>query len=155
MIYWCIYIRKEADMGKNHQKTPTSCFCLKMRRASADITNYYDRVLEPSGVTVGQYSILLNTSKAEKGTVKELADMAELDRSTLARNIKPLIGRKLIYDAKEDGARNSRLLLTEAGKRTLLQAQSLWEEAQNKMREHLGEEGMAELEKVLKTLEAL
>lgn len=142
-------------MGNKYQKSPTPCFCLKIRRASADITDYYDRILEPSGVTVGQYSILLNTSKADKGTVKELADMAELDRSTLARNIKPLIIKQLIYDAKKEGARDSCLKLTEDGKKTLLLAQSLWEDAQNKMRENLGEDGIAELEKVLKTLEAL
>lgn len=142
-------------MGNSYQKKPTTCYCLKMRRASSDITRYYDHMLEPSGVTVGQYSLLLNTSNAEKGTVTELADMAELDRSTLARNIKPLINKNLIYDAKVNGARDSRLMLTEEGKKTLLHAQSLWEEAQKKISENFGKDGIAELEKVMKTLEAL
>ncbi|MHC1720389.1 MAG: MarR family winged helix-turn-helix transcriptional regulator [Clostridiaceae bacterium] len=138
-----------------NQKSPTSCYCLKMRRASADVTKFYDRMLETSGVSVGQFSILLNISKSEKGSVKELADMAELDRSTLARSIKPLINRKLVYDGKDEGARDSKLMLTEEGKNVLEQAKALWEEAQTKMRDNLKGHGITELDKMLRALEML
>lgn len=137
------------------KKKPTSCYCLKMRRVNADVTGFYDRTLNESGVTIQQYSLLLNISKAEHGTLKELADMAELDSSTLARNIKPLFSKNLVYDAKVEGARNSKLTLTDEGKKTLVHAQKLWEDAQKKVTSVLGETGIAELEKVLKTLEAL
>lgn len=133
----------------------TSCYCLKMRRAGSDLTRFYDKQLEPSGVTVSQYSLLLNISLAEQGTIKELADMAELDRSTLARNIKPLFKKNLVYDAKEDGARNSKIALTAEGEKALEQAKLLWSNAQRLVQEKLGEIGITELEKVLKTLETL
>lgn len=140
-------------MKEKHKST--SCFCLKMRRANADVTGFYDHALEESGVTIQQYSLLLNISKAQNGTLRELADMAELDRSTLARNVKPLLSKKLVYDAKEDGARNSKLMLTAEGEQTLQLAAKLWKEAQQKVRQLLGETGIEELEKVLKAFEAL
>ena len=136
-------------------KKPTSCYCLKIRRANADVVSFYDKSLKESGVTIQQFSLLLNISKAEKGTLSELAEMAELDRSTLARNIKPLLSKKLVYDAKPHGARDSKLTLTDDGKKTLKLTQKLWENAQKNLSHALGEVGIAELEKVLKTLESL
>lgn len=141
-------------MDKKNRNS-TSCYCLKMRRASCDITKFYDEWLKPSGVTVSQYSLLLNVSKAEIGTLKELADMAELERSTLARNIKPLLKKNLIYDAKPNGARNSRLILTQEGVKVLKYASELWENAQKQIQKALGQTSILELEKVLKALEAL
>lgn len=140
-------------MTKVHPPTP--CYCLKIRRANADLISFYDHSLAESGITIQQYSLLLNISKAEKGTLRELADMAELDRSTLARNIKPLLSKKLVYDAKPEGARDSKLTLTDDGKKTLQLAQTLWEKAQKNISQSLGEVGIKELDKLLKTLEAL
>ncbi|SHK54809.1 DNA-binding transcriptional regulator, MarR family [Anaerocolumna jejuensis DSM 15929] len=136
-------------------KKPTSCYCLKLRRTTGNLTRFYDKMLEPSEVTVSQYGLLLNISKAENGSLRELADMAELDRSTLARNIKPLIKKRLVCDTKADGARDSKLVLTRDGEKTLLQAAGLWSKAQEKIKEALGENGIIELEKMLKALEAL
>lgn len=138
-----------------YSKQPTSCYCLKIRRATNDVTRFYDHVLKPSGITVSQYSILLNISRAEKGSIKELADMAELDRSTLARNIKPLINRNLIIDAKLPGTRDSKLKLTDEGIRTLEKSKMLWEEAQHQVEKKLGLNEIEELEQLLKALEAL
>ena len=133
----------------------TSCYCLKMRRASSDITRFYDRQLEASGVTASQYNLLLNISLAKEGTFSEVADLAELDRSTLARNIKPLFKKNLVYDAKAEGTRNSKLTLTKEGVETLEHARKLWNNAQEQVRQKLGELSISELEKVLKTLETL
>lgn len=141
-------------MADNKRKE-TSCYCLKMRRASSDITRFYDKQLEASGVTVSQFSLLLNISKAKQGSLSELANMAELDRSTLARNIKPLIKKGLVYDAKLEGKRNSKFVLSPTGKVTLQQANQLWQQAQQQVQEALGDRSLKELERVLKTLETL
>lgn len=141
-------------MADNKRKE-TSCYCLKMRRASSDITRFYDKQLEASGVTVSQFSLLLNISKAKQGSLSELANMAELDRSTLARNIKPLIKKGLVYDAKLEGKRNSKFVLSPTGKVTLRQANQLWQQAQQQVQEALGDRSLKELERVLKTLETL
>ncbi len=145
----------KADMKKKQKSNPTPCFCLKVRRLTASVTKYYDQTLAPCGVTVSQYSVLLNISRAEHCSIRELADMAELDRSTLARNLKPLLGQGLVVDTKQPGTRNSQLELTEAGQKTIECANPLWAEAQQVIRLKLGEEGQEALEFVTTALGAL
>lgn len=142
-------------MPEKQSKTSTSCYCLKTRRASAALTKFYDNTLAPCGVTVRQYSLLLNISRAENCSIKELADMTELDRSTLARSLKPLYQQGLVIDTKELGTRNSQLELTRAGKHTVDCANQLWVEAQKIVEHELGEAGLQELEKVMAMLEAI
>ena len=137
-----------------HKKT-ISCYCLKLRRASAAVTQFYDGMLDSCGITVRQYSLLLNISKAGQCSVRELADMTELDRSTLARSLKPLFHQKLVIDAKQQGARNSQLELTQAGMETVRLAGRSWVKAQDHVRQKLGKEGLSALEDVLNLLEAL
>lgn len=142
-------------MHEKPNKNHLACYCLRARRASAAVTKFYDNILKPCGVTVSQYSLLLNISKAEYCSVKELADMAELDRSTLARNLKPLYQQGLVINTKEPGTRNSRLELTKAGKETVECAKQLWAEAQAAVKLKLGEGGLHALEQALDLLEAL
>lgn len=142
-------------MRDNQGKTPTSCYCLKIRRANASVTKHYDRVLSPCSITVSQYSVLLNISRAEQCSIRELADMAELDRSTLARNLQPLFRQGLVVDTRQPGTRNCQLELTESGKEKLEWAKLLWAEAQQDVKLKLGDKGLDALEKVLGSLEAL
>ena len=135
-------------MTPTSAKKPTACYCLKTRRATASVTRHYDLALAPCGITINQFSVLMNISRAEKCSVRELADMAELDKSTLARNLKPLYRMGLVVDTKEPGMRNSRLELTRAGRKTIGCAAPLWAEAQRVLAEKLGKDGMRALELV-------
>lgn len=129
----------------------SDCYCLKMKKASNSLTNFYDQKLAASGVTLGQYFTLLNVATCKRGTIKELADMAGLDRSTLARNIKVLIKQGLVIDAKEDGCRDSKIVLSETGRQTYHQAKKLWEQAQLDIQAYLGEDD-EKLDQLLKKL---
>lgn len=131
------------------------CYCLRTRKANSAVAKFYDHILEPSGVTVRQYSLLLYISQREGISVRELADMAELERSTLARTLKPLFHKGLIVDAKNPGARDSKLQLTENGQETLFQAAALWRQAQETVMEKLGAEKLAMVDEVLEMLQGL
>ena len=132
-----------------------ACYCIKVRKANGTVTKFYDKIMAPSGVTVRQYSLLLHISRTEGVSVRQLADLAGLDRSTLARSLKPLFHKDLIRDAKPTGTRDSRLRLTERGTAVLSEAARLWGEAQRRFAEALGPEGLQKLEDVLQTLDAL
>lgn len=129
-----------------------SCYCLKTRKASAAITKFYDNTLAPCGVTIRQYSLLLSISQAESCSVRDLADMTDLDRSTLARSLKPLFQQRLIVDRKEPGARSSRLELTPDGQDTVVCAAQRWAEAQEMVKHKFGKAGLEELENVMAML---
>lgn len=81
--------------------------------------------------------------------------MAELDRSTLARNLQPLLRQGLVVDTRRSGTRNCQLELTEGGRETLDCAKSLWAEAQKHVIQKLGDEELKALERVIGLLETL
>ena len=142
-------------MQGTQKKADIPCYCLKIRRASAVVTKFYDDQLGACGITARQYSLLSKISGAEHCSVRELSDVAELDRSTLARSLKPLYLQKLIVDVKRPGARNSQLELTQAGRQTLARANHVWVKAQTDVRQKLGENGISWLDQMLDLLESL
>lgn len=133
----------------------TPCYCRKLRRASGSITQFYDRMLEPSGLTACQCLLLMNLSQAEEVCVRELADKSALDRSTLARNLKPLYAKGLIADTRKAGTRDCRLVLTENGRQVLAQATELWKQAQARVQEKLTAAELEQLDDLLYRLEEL
>ena len=140
-------------MGKRIDNT--TCHCLKMRRSAGNVISFYDQILKPSGVTVRQYSLLYSISKHDGCSVRELSEYTELDRSTLARSLKPLMKADLIADAKDAGARDSKLSLTEQGQQVCREAARLWEIAQKRFEEKLGAEQVKALEDALEILQTL
>ena len=141
-------------MNENVVNT-ASCYCLKTRKASASITQFYNGILKPSGVTVRQFFLLQSISQAVFCSVRELSDITGLDRSTLARSLKPLYHQGLIIDNKDLGSRNSQLKLTQAGTITLKQAKQLWDKAQITFMQKIGKEGADALEKAFQALKDL
>ena len=127
----------------------TACHCLKMRRSAENVIHFYDTVLVPSGLTARQYSLLFAINALQRCNVRELADYTLLDRSTLARSLKPLLQAGFIADKKKDGARDSVLLLTAKGEQTYRLAALLWATAQKQIEEKVGRENLAELERLL------
>lgn len=114
-------------MGKRIDNTV--CHCLKMRRSAENVIRFYDAILASSGVTVRQYSLLRQISDHERCNVRALSELTELDRSTLARSLKPLMKAGLVNDAKEVGTRDSKLFLSQKGKQVCGKAEKLWNNA--------------------------
>ncbi|MDR0550068.1 MAG: MarR family winged helix-turn-helix transcriptional regulator [Deltaproteobacteria bacterium] len=127
-----------------------TCYCRKLRRLTAAVKKRYDQILAPALVTASQYGLLLNISHLGTATTRELATLAELERSTLARNLRPLLSQGLIADDRPSGARDHRLTLTDKGQKTLALAKRLWNQAQEELTERLGPEGLAALETLAK-----
>jgi DNA-binding MarR family transcriptional regulator len=112
-------------------------------------------MLLPAGITINQYSLLINLFRAAVCSTTTLAMIMKLERTTLIRNLKPLIEADLIRDLSEEGKRNRQLTLTEAGLATLEAAQKLWGKAQAGLKKRIGEEGFEKLMKTLIELEQL
>lgn len=127
----------------------TTCHCLKMRRSAENVIRFYDSILAPSGVTVRQYSLLHAVSEHVGCSVRVLSELTLLDRSTLARSLKPLIQSGYIEDKKPEGARDSVLELSEKGILVCNKAADLWEIAQRQFEAKLGEEQLTALERAL------
>jgi DNA-binding MarR family transcriptional regulator len=128
---------------------------LNARRASRAITEFYDEVLKPSGLTIAQLRLLRQLELTELITISELARIIRIDRTTLNRNMKPLADAELIAISAGKDSRTRQVMLTEKGKDAVVKGGVLWDKAQESIREYMGGEDLAKLTQLLSKLEAL
>ena len=124
-----------------YAEAATACACNNFRKASRAITQLFDQTLEPSGLRSTQLVILLEIIVAGTATVPQLARRLVMDRSTLQRNIQPLVRRRFIkVDPTPTKGRRSRgLTLTPQGRKAVKAAVPLWERAQSAFVQQLGQ----------------
>ncbi len=70
--------------------TPGVCACQKLRGASRVVTRMYDDCLRPTGITIGQYSVLAALYFVPSIPLRKLAQRLEMDRTTLTRSLSRL-----------------------------------------------------------------
>lgn len=140
-------------MPRERSSNRSPCHCITMRRAATAITEFYDDAFQELGITTNQYSILINLYSLETATTSELAEKINLERSTLVRNLKPIMEKGWIEDLSSEGARNRALTVSEAGKALIKQAKPIWRETQRKIKEYLGEENTERLMELLYKLQ--
>ena len=114
------------------------CSCLRLRRLTRCVTQVYDRVMDPAGLTVGQFGLLsrLYGAKARREVVPIgiLAERMGMDPTTLSRSLKPLEYFGFIDNAVNAKDRRRRVVrITEAGITKLRQAVPLWRKAQRQI----------------------
>lgn len=127
-----------------------NCTCLRLRRTARRVTQIYDQMLEPAGLTLAQFSLLAHLYAADGLSIGELAQALDTDPTTLTRNLKPLIERQLVKVHQDEGDRRRRAIaLTPSGQRLLPIAYPLWRNAQSHMENLLGVRETARLNKAL------
>ncbi len=126
----------------NVKKKNTSCICINIRRAANELTNYYDKIMEPLNITITQFSIMSSLKTLGNCSVSDLAQHMGLERTTMVRTIKPLFKKGLIEDVSEEGRRSRSLQLTQKGIDTYQKGRPLWEEAQAHVAEILGDDNI-------------
>ncbi|KTE89497.1 MarR family transcriptional regulator [Desulfitobacterium hafniense] len=136
-------------------KRPSPCHCINTRRASRAVTQFYDDILKPSGITTSQLSLLKHLEIAETATISELAKRMRIDRTTLNRNMKPLIEAEFLEIKQGKDSRTRQIMLTGKGKDAVDRGWKLWGVAQASLKEYMGEEDLAKLVELLSKLEAL
>ena len=142
-------------MAKGADPDREECNCLVVRQAARHITQFYDRLLAPSGLRTTQFSILARLRRLGPMTINALAKEMVMDRTTLGRNIQPLERDGLI--AVEPGRRDRRskvLQLTEAGKARYRAGARGWIEAQRQFETAFGTERTAEMRTILHAVAA-
>lgn len=125
------------------------CTCARLRRLTRRVTALYDRELAPTGLRVTQYSLLatLRRQGDERGIpISELADAMDMDRTTLTRNLRPLLDQGLAgLGADEADARVRRVWISAQGEAAFAAAVPYWRNAQAFVNHTLGEADVAAL----------
>jgi DNA-binding MarR family transcriptional regulator len=139
-----------------HGASALGCTCNKLRRTTRRVTQFYDQALAASGLRVTQYSLLAHLRRSGGLSLTELAEKMAMDRTTLTRNLQPLVQTGYAKVRAGTDARTKALALTPRGERAFLAAVPLWRGAQARMRELLGDADMAALHGLLeRSLEKL
>jgi DNA-binding MarR family transcriptional regulator len=132
---------------------PSPCTCFKLRSLTRRVTQLYDQVLAPSGLTVTQYSLLAHALRQDAApTLSELAQQLFTDRTTLTRNLKPLADAGLVKVDDGVDARSKAVLVTAKGRSAFQAARPLWKEAQARLRAQAGDRRLAALHGLIEEL---
>jgi DNA-binding MarR family transcriptional regulator len=127
----------EPDLSKCREAAVT-CACFNFRKASRVVTQMFDEALSPCGLRSTQLVMLLAVYLHEQLSPAELAEELVTDRSTLTRNLQPLIKRRLLRMAHGKDRRTREISLTPTGVAALADAIPYWENAQRRFVKQLG-----------------
>jgi len=115
-----------------------TCAGWNSRLAARRITQFLDRELAETGLSVAQLGLLAQIAAAADDTMGALAQRAGLEQSTLSRNLRTLETAGLIEIAMvEADLRRRAVWLTETGAHRLEAAIPVWRRAQARLAQRL------------------
>ena len=127
----------------------TGCTCDRLRKLTRRITRHYDAHLAPAGLRVTQFSLLARLARRGPASMSALAALLEMDRTTLTRNLKPLVDARFVEIAAGSDARSRVVGITEEGRSAWSAAREHWRRAQDDVNRALGAERVAALHALL------
>ncbi len=113
------------------------CTCFRLRKLTRTMSRLYDQHLAAVGLKTTQYSLLKNIARRSR-PVSELADLLAIERTTLTRNLKPLVDARWVTLVAGADSRQRFVSITEAGLAKIGAARAAWRTAQTELEDTLG-----------------
>lgn len=129
---------------------PLGCTCFKLRKLTRAMSRLYDHHLATVGLKTTQYSVLANAARAAL-PVAELADLLGVERTTLTRNLKPLIDAGWVELMPGADSRQRIVTITQAGRDKVKLAYVAWRHAQTEFEKLMGRDTVRALHQQLET----
>ncbi len=129
--------------------SPLECTCFRIRGAARRVTQIYSRHLAPTGLKISQFSLLGFVTAQGPVSIGRLSDLLAIDRTTLTRNLGPLLKDGLIERAQSGDRRRPELVATPAGRALFKRALPLWAAAEQEVRDAMGAKLTADLHGVI------
>jgi len=117
-----------------------TCACFNFRKASRSVTQLFDQILAPIGLRSTQLVILVAAQVLGPCGLARLARELVMDRSTITRNIHPLVVQGLLQVTGKAGRGGKSVEITSAGQKALHSAVPYWEEAQGQLLRRMGQD---------------
>jgi DNA-binding MarR family transcriptional regulator len=124
--------------GSSLRLSPAECTCFRVRGAARRLTQIYSRHLAPTGLKISQFSLLGFVCAEGPVAIGRLSDLLATDRTTLTRNLRPLLQDGLIERAVSGDRRRHELVATLAGRALFKRALPLWAAAEQEVRSAMG-----------------
>jgi DNA-binding MarR family transcriptional regulator len=119
-----------------------TCACFNFRKASRSVTQLFDQTLAPTGLRSTQLVILMTNQLLGPSSIARLARELVMDRSTLTRNLKPLLNLGMLQLSKAETGKHKSVELTLEGRAALSKAAPYWERAQHHLVSRFGYENL-------------
>jgi DNA-binding MarR family transcriptional regulator len=117
-----------------------TCACFNFRKASRSVTQLFDQILAPIGLRSTQLTILVAAQVLGPCGLARLARELVMDRSTITRNIHPLVTQSLLQVTGKSGRGGKSVQITKEGQQALLSAVPYWKEAQGQLLNRMGKD---------------
>ena len=113
---------------------------MKLRKATRLVTQAYDVAMQSAGIKSTQFTLLATVNALGSPAITKLAEVMVMDRTTLSRNLKPLINKELVIVGSEQDQRIRKISLTPEGKILVSEAMPQWQQIQDTIVSRMGEE---------------
>lgn len=107
-----------------------ACLAMAVRQATRALTQRYDAAFSAAGIRSTQFNLLIALAQAPSVPLSRVAKAMVMDRTTLTRNLAPLLRRGLVAESGADDKRVRSYELTAKGKQLLARALPGWKAAQ-------------------------
>jgi DNA-binding MarR family transcriptional regulator len=107
------------------------CVCTAARRRSRELTRMFEKAMRGSGVRGTQFTLLATLVQTGPLPTTRLADFLGLERTTLTRNLRPLLRDGLVRIDEGEDRRVRRAAITRAGEEAARRAFPFWKRAQD------------------------
>jgi DNA-binding MarR family transcriptional regulator len=124
---------------------PLPCTCANLRRAARAVTRAYNRELQPHGIEITQFTLLMALNQVGQVSQGGLGEILALDSTTLTRVLKLLKTHGWVQATEGKDRRVRIFRLTKAGRDKFQRSLPHWRHAQEHLRIALGERTMRRL----------
>jgi DNA-binding MarR family transcriptional regulator len=125
------------------------CACQNLRRLTRVVTRVYDQGLRKAGLEITHFGLLTALAATGEANQKRLSAGFAMDSTTLTRTLRLLLKQGWIHVRLGEDRRERLVSLTTAGRRKMAEAQPLWEQAERRLRQQLGEAGWKNMKQVV------
>ena len=108
------------------------CVCFRLRKTARALTQFYDRALRAHRLRVTQLPILVAATQHGVVPLATLAQALGMDRTTLLRNVRPLVRRRLLRVSPAAGSPQTEVRATPGGRALLAKVYPDWRKAQDR-----------------------
>lgn len=129
------------------------CASFNTRRAARLIGQVYDQALEPAGLTGTQFTLLGTLRAMGPVSISDLARQLGTDRTTVTRNLRLLVNRKLVRIAPGKDARSREVSATAQGCSLFSKTLPTWQSTQRALLTRFGAKRWQALRSELRALE--
>ncbi len=118
--------REEVDFVACRQ-----CVCTAARRRSRELTRAFEKAMRRSGLRSTQFNLLATLVQTGPLPTTRLADFLGLERTTLTRNLRPLLRDGLVRVDEGEDRRVHKVAITSIGEEAARRAFPFWKKAQD------------------------